>query len=182
MPTIASLWLPIVLSSVAVFIASSIMHMVLKYHAIGLHRLPSDNALDALRGAPAGVYIFPYGESMKEMGTPEMKAKFERGPVGILTLRPNGVMAMGPFLVQWLAFSLVVGVFVAYVLTRTLPAGAPYLQVFRLAGTVAFLAYAGNEATKSIWGGQPWMFTFRAYMDGLIYALITAGVFGAFRP
>jgi hypothetical protein len=175
------LWLPIVLSAAVCFLASFAMHMVLTYHRAGIRRLPTDSALDALRGSPPGVYMFPYAETMKEMNTPAMKEKFERGPVGILTLRPPGVAGLGKFLAQWFVFLLVVGVFVAYVVSRTLPPGSPYLQVFRLAGTVAFLAHAGNEATKSIWGGQPWPFTIRNYIDGLIYALLTAGVFGAFR-
>jgi hypothetical protein len=181
--TITALWLPILLSAVGVFVVSSVMHMVLTYHRKDFSQVPNeDRVADALRGAPAGQYMFPYSASMKEMGTPAMVEKFKRGPVGILTLRRTGMPSMGPFLVQWFIFSVVVGIFVAYVCSRTLMAGVDYLGVFRVAGVIAFLGYAGPEATRSIWGGQPWGATVRNYVDGVIYALVTAGVFAWLWP
>lgn len=183
MASIMGLWLPILLSAVVVFIASSVMHMLLTYHRKDFSQLPNeDRVLDAMRGAPAGQYMFPYSTSMKEMSTPAMVEKFKRGPVGMLQLRKTGMPSMGPFLVQWFVFSLVVSLFVAYVCSRTLMAGVDYLGVFRVAGVVAFLGYAGPEATRSIWGGQPWGATLRNYFDGLVYALATAGVFAALWP
>ena len=183
MYSIIELWLPILLSAVIVFIASSVMHMVLTYHRKDFSRLPNeDRVADALRDAPPGQYMFPWSSSMKEMATPPMVEKFKRGPIGMLTLRRPGMPTMGPFLVQWFIFSLFVAIFVAYVCSRTLMAGVDYLGVFRIAGVVAFLGFAGPEATRSIWGGQPWGVTIRNYIDGLIYALLVAGVFGWLWP
>jgi hypothetical protein len=119
---------------------------------------------------------------MKEMGTPAMMEKFKRGPVGMLTALPAGPPTMPKHLTQWFVFCLVVGLFAAYVASRTLGPGAPYLSVFRIAGTVAFLGYAGAEATNAIWRGQPWGTTLRNYLDGLVYGLLTAGVFGWLWP
>jgi len=42
MVSIVSLWLPILLSAAAVFILSSIIHMVLKYHNNDFKALPSE--------------------------------------------------------------------------------------------------------------------------------------------
>ena len=185
MVTITSLWLPILVSAVAVFVASSIMHMVLTYHRADYHALPNEERLlEALRGASLtpGVYMYPYSGSVKEMGSPAMLEKFKRGPVGMLIALPAGQPAMTKYLVQWFGFCLLVGVFTAYVAGRALGPGAPYLTVFRIAGTVAFLGYAGAEAANSIWRGQPWGTTVKNYLDGLVYGLLTAGVFGWLWP
>ena len=185
MATIPSLWLPILLSAVAVFLASSVIHMVLRYHKNDVRQLPNEeqvmNAVRAGNVAP-GVYVYPYAPSMKEMGSPAMAEKYKRGPVGLLTALPSGTPNMAKNLVLWFVFSVVIGVVVAYVASRTIESGAAYLGVFRIAGTVALLGYAGAEATNSIWRGQPWGTTARNSIDGLIYALLTAGVFGWLWP
>ena len=182
MVSIGSLWLPILLSAVGVFIASSVIHMVLTYHRADVKPLPNEGAVDGLRGVPPGVYMVPHATSIKEAGTPAMIEKFKRGPVGVLTLRPAGAPGMGKNLAQWFVFSLGVGVFVAYILSRTVASGAEYMGVFRLAGTIAFLGYSFSEATHSIWAGQPWSNTWRHWLDGLIYGLVTAGMFGWLWP
>ncbi len=183
MVSMASLWLPILLAAVIVFIASFVMHVVLTYHKADVAQVPNeDRVRDAVRGAPPGAYVFPYAPSAKEMGTPEMAEKYTKGPVGLLTVLPPGPPTMTKNLVQWFVFSLAVGVFVAYVVTRTVQANAEYMTVFRLAATVAFLGYCGADATNSIWRGQPWGNTLRSYFDGLIFALLTAGVFAWLWP
>ena len=185
MITIASLWLPILVSAVVVFVASFIMHVVLTYHRADVRGLPNeDRVLDALRGAnlTPGIYFYPYSASVQEMRTPAMTEKFKQGPVGMVTALPAGPPTMPKHLAQWFVFSLVVGVFAAYVASRALGPGAPYLTVFRMVGTVAFLGYTGAEATNAIWRGQPWGTTLRNYLDGLVYGLLTAGVFGWLWP
>jgi hypothetical protein len=182
MVSIASLWLPILLSAVLVFIASTVIHMVLKYHAADTKPLPNEGAVDGLRGVPPGVYMFPRASSMKEYGSPEMIEKRKRGPVGVLTLLPSGAAGMGKNLVQWFVFSILVSVLVAYICSRYLPASPEYMAVFRLAATVGFVGYSFSEATHSIWSGQPWSNTLRHWLDGLIYGALTAGVFGWLWP
>ena len=57
MVTLASLWLPILLSAVAVFIASSLVHMVLKYHDSDYPGLPSEAQFRAgLRGVSYNLF------------------------------------------------------------------------------------------------------------------------------
>ena len=185
MITIAALWMPIVVSGVAVFFVSSILHMVLKYHAADYKKIPNEaEALAGLAKAalPPGYYMFPACESMKEMGTPEGIEKFRRGPVGTLTLLPNAPMAMGKTLGLWFVYCLVVSFFLAYLAGRTLAPGIDYLVVFRFVGTAAFLAYGVGSIVNSIWMGMPWSNTVRAVCDGLIYALVTGGCFGWLWP
>lgn len=184
MVSLAALWLPIVLAAVVVFIASSIMHMVLPYHQGDYHRLPEeDRTMAALRsaGLSPGAYIFPFS-THKEMKTVAMQEKFKQGPVGFMTVRPSGQIAMGKFLGQWFGFCLIVGFFVAYLTGHTVPPGANYLAVFRVAGTAGFLAYGLGNLANGIWKSQPWTAVIKEVVDGLIYGLLTAGVFGWLWP
>ena len=144
MVSILSLWLPILGSAVLVFIASSIVHMVLPYHRSDFRKVPSeDDVMEALRrfSIPPGDYAIPCAGSPKDMGSPAFIEKATKGPVALVTVIPSGPPAMGASLVQWFVFSLVVGVLAAYVSGRTLSPGANYLDVFRVAGTTAFIAY-----------------------------------------
>jgi len=183
MVSLGSLWLSILLSAVAVFIASSIIHMLLRYHRKDVAPMPNeDRVMDAVRGTPRGVYVFPYAAGMKEMNDPAIQEKYKRGPVAVLTVLPTGTVNMGKTLTQWFVMSLVVGLFVAYLLSRTVASGAEYMTVFRFAATVTFLSYAGAEASHSIWAGQPWSNTLRHFVDALVYGLVSAGVFAAMWP
>jgi hypothetical protein len=185
MVSITALWLPILLSAVIVFIASSILHMVLPIHKSDYRKLPDEEkVMDALRSAgvtPGRAYVFPFC-THKDMRSPEMVEKFKRGPIGILTPRPNGAPAMGKFLGQWFVYCIVVGIFVAYLTGRTRPAGTSYLEVFRVAGASAFLAYSVALIQDAIWKGEDWGVTLKHVLDGLIYALLTAGTFGWLWP
>jgi hypothetical protein len=185
MVPISSLWLPILLSAIFVFVASSLLHMALKFHNADYRQLPEEDKLvDALRAArvTAGrVYYFPYAHH-KDMNSPEVMEKFKRGPVGLLTVIPSGPPAMGKYLAQWFAYCVGLGVFVAYLTSRTQPPGTPYLEVFRMAGATAFLGYAGSHTQDSIWKGQTWIVTLKHIFDSLVYALLTAGTFGWLWP
>lgn len=185
MVTVASLWLPIVLSAVVVFVASSILHMVLTYHRSDYKPIPGEEkVMAAMRqeGLTPGQYHVPHCTDPKEMSKPEVKEKFEKGPVALIRVMPSGPPAMGKAMVSWFVFCLVIGIFVAYLTGRTAGPGVEYLTVFRIAGTVAFLGYVGGTPTDSIWAGAPWSITLKHIFDGLVYALLTAGVFGWLWP
>ena len=184
MVPLTALWLPIVLSSIIVFVASSIMHMLLPYHHGDYRQLPEeDKLLAALRtvGLQRGLYIFPYG-THKEMKSPAMIEKYKQGPVGMITVFPSGPPAMPKYLGQWFAYTLIIGFFVAYLTGRTVAPGANYLGVFRVAGTAAFLAYGLGNLSNGIWKGQPWGMTLKEVIDGLVFGLLTAGTFGWLWP
>lgn len=183
---ILSLWLPIVLAAVLVFVASSVIHMLLGYHKTDFRKLPvEDQVQDALApfSIPPGDYVMPHAESSEEMKSEEYKSKVERGPVAFITVVDGRSMFnMGPQFIQWFVYLLVVGIFTAYVAGRTLPAGAEYLSVFRLTGTVAFACYALALPQRAIWYKMSWSSTVKSMFDGLVFGLLTAGTFGAFWP
>lgn len=184
MVPLSALWLPIVLSTVIVFVASSVLHMVIPYHRNDYQRLPDeDNVRAALRaaGLKRGLYIFPFG-THQDMKSPAMVEKYQQGPVGMMTVFHNGVPAMPKYLGQWFFYCLVVNFFVAYLTAHTIPPGLSYLQVFRVAGTAGFMAYGLGHLSNGIWKGQPWSVTIKEVIDGLIYGLLTAGTFGWLWP
>jgi hypothetical protein len=185
MVTLGALWLPILLSAVLVFIASSIIHMVLKYHNRDYTKLPNEDAVRAALRAgnpPPAQYIIPHCSDMKEMQSPAMQQKFTEGPIAVLNLKRPGLPSMGPSLGQWFLFGLVVSFFIAYVACHALPSGAPYLKVFQVVGAVGFLAYAAGQIPAAIWMGKPWSVAVKEAFDGLIYGLLTAGTFGWLWP
>ncbi len=179
------LWLPILLSSVIVFVVSSVIHMALPWHKSEYPKVPNEErVMDALRplAIPPGDYMIPRPSSTQEMRSPEFTEKMKKGPVMVLTVLPNGPAPMGRNLVLWFIYSAVVGLFAAYVAGRALPPGAAYLRVFRFAGVTAFVGYSFALWQMSIWYRRAWSTTIRATVDGLIYALLTAGTFGWLWP
>jgi hypothetical protein len=116
------------------------------------------------------------------MRSPEFLERLRKGPHFVATVLPNGMMPMGRPLALWFVYSAVIGLFAAYVAGRALPVGAPYLAVFRFVGVTAFLAYSGALWQQSIWFGKSWGTTLRSTLDGLLFGLLTAGVFGWLWP
>lgn len=184
MTTVLSLWLPILVSAVAVYIASTLIHMVIGYHKNDVGAIPDERKVaDALRpfAIPPGDYVMPHGHA-KEMNTPEFIQKTKEGPVAILTVLPSEPMRMGKSLVLWFVYAVVVGTVTAYVAGSTLSVGAAYGEVFRVVAAVAFAGYSLAVLQASIWWARSWGFTLRTMLDGLIYGLLTGGVFGWLWP
>ena len=185
MVPLMSLWIPILLSAVVVLVVSSVIHMVLSYHRSDFADLANeDDVMAALRktGISPGDYLVPRAGSPKAMKSPEFIEKMKKGPVVFLTVMPSGAPAMGAQLAQWFAYSVVVGIFAGYIAGRALGPGAHYLAVFRFAGCSAFLGYALALWQNSIWYKRAWSATLKSTIDGLVYALLTAGIFGWLWP
>jgi len=177
---LGSLWLPGVVSAVAVFLLSSLLHMLLKYHRADFKRLADEDAVaEAIRkaGPSPGVYFIPYCSEASQMKDPAMVKKFTDGPVVGLTVRPNGPPSIGRNLAQWFLLSLLVSFVAAYVARHTLSPGSPGLEVMRITGTVAFVAYGFGYFQDSIWKGIPWSNSLRGLIDAALYALTTGLVF-----
>ncbi len=180
MEFLTTLWMPILLSAVFVFIVSSIIHMVLGYHASDYKQVPNEDlVMDRLRdlNIPPGHYAVPKPKSMKEFNSPEFQAKMAKGPNVMLNYRKLGV-SMGSSLFQWFVFLLLVNIFVAYVASHTINPEADYLSVFRLVGCVAFMGYGLALFQDAIWGGKSWGATWKMLFDALVYGLVTGGTFG----
>jgi hypothetical protein len=185
MVSLASLWLPILLAAVIVFIASSVIHMAPLWHRNDFPKMPREaEVLEALRplAIPPGDYFLPRPEGSHQIKTPEFQEKLARGPVAMVTVMPNGPIHMTRNLVQWFVFLLVVGYFTAYVTSRSLGVGAPYPRVFQIAGATAFIAYSLALCELSIWYRRSWVLTAKGFLDGLIYGALTAGTFGWLWP
>lgn len=180
-----SLWIPVVVSAVAVFVASSVLHMVLKYHKADYKPFPNEAEVgDAIRkgNPPPGLYVIPHCSDMSQMKDEAMQAKFAKGPVGAMTLRPNGMHNMGTLLGLWFGFCLLLSFVIGYVARHTLSMGSDGLLVMQVTGTIAFVGYGMSSIIDSIWMAVPWSNTARALFDALIYAVVTGLVFRLLWP
>jgi hypothetical protein len=179
MVQLTQLWLPILLSAVAVVIGSMLC-MALPIHRHEYKRMGDKQAavMGAIRswGLPGGMYLMPPydpktrdSEAAKELDT--------KGPWGVLMLR-DGPWNMGAMMGLWFLNAVIISVFVAYVASHALPAGAAYLRVFQIVGAVGFLAYGGSALADVIWKGRPWNTMPGAVFDAVVYGCLMAGVFG----
>jgi hypothetical protein len=177
-------WLPIVISAVVVFLLSWIIHVLLPWHKSDLKKLPNEGPiLDALRpfNIPPGDYMAPACESMADMKTAAHQEKLNRGPIFMATFRPAGCPRIGRSLAFWFIYCLIVTYFAAYVGAHALshPVGVhPHDR--RLIALTAFLGYSAALWQSSIWFGRSIAANLRATIDGLLYAAVTAAIFGYF--
>lgn len=183
MVSLSSLWIPILLSAAVVFVASSIIHMMLSYHRSDYRKLEDeDGIIAALRpfGVPPGDYILPHGGSPDAMKSPEFADKVTKGPVIFMTVLRNEMPAMGSSLIQWFVYCVVVSVFAAYITGRAVAPAAGMMPVLQFAGTTAFMGYGLALAQNSIWYKRAWSTTLKSMADSLVYGVLTGLVFGWF--
>ena len=185
MNALFALWLPILVSAVLVFVASSLIHMASPWHKTDYPKLANEQqVMDALRplAIPPGDYFVPRPSSREEMRSSAFAERVKQGPVVVFTVMPNETMSMGRNLVLWFVYCIVVSGLAAYIAGHALPPGTPYRQVFRFAGATAFIGYTAALWQMSIWYRRAWTATIKATVDGLIYASLTAGTFGWLWP
>jgi hypothetical protein len=181
----ASLWLPILVSAVIVFVVSSVINMAPLWHKNDYPRVPDEERLRAaLRplAIPPGDYMVPRAQRSAEARSPAFLAATREGPNLMLTVLPNEPYQLTRNLAQWFAYLLLVSLFAGYVAGRALPPGSDYLDVYRFAGTTAFLCFTVALWQMSIWYQRAWSTTVKATLDGLIYALLVGGTFGWLWP
>lgn len=185
MTDLVQLWLPILVSAVLVFVASSLIHMVFKWHNSDYRKLANEPAvMAALRaGAPVpGLYTLPHCTDMKDMHDPDVQARFREGPVAMVTVRPPGLPAMGALLLQWYVFNLLLSVAIAVLVLYTYGRQGDPAAIGHLAGVVAFLAYGAGSIPNAIWMGKPWATVAKDLLDALIYGAVTGLVFWQLWP
>ena len=185
MLSLASLWLPILVSSVIVFVASTVIHMMLPYHHSDFGKVPDEDGLqEALRklDIPPGDYMLPCAGGPEGMKSPAHKERLAKGPVVLMTVMEKGATNMGASLVQWFLYLVLVSFLAAYVTSRAVGPDPHYLQVFRFAGATSFIGYSIGLWQNSIWYKQKWSTTLKNTIDGLVYGLLTAGCFGWLWP
>ena len=187
MVPLTSLILPIVVSAIVVFVASFVIHMVLGYHKTDLRKLPDaqeDEILAVMHrlNLPPADYGVPHPGSPDRMKDPAFVAKMTKGPIVFMTVTPGESPNMGRPLALWFVYTLVVTFFAAYITSRAVTPATDYLTVFRFIGTSAFMGYALGQIPESIWWRRGWTRTFISVFDSLVYAVLTAGVFGWLWP
>lgn len=185
MTSIMTLWLPILLSAIAVFVLSAIIHMGPLWHKNDYPKIPNEDAIRsslAPLAIPPGDYMIPRPEGRDEMKSPEFAEKMRTGPNLIVTVLPTGPFSMTSNLVQWFLYLILVGMFSAWVAGLVLPAGADSYLVFHFVTITAFVGYSLALWQMSIWYHRSWSTTIKTTIDGLIYALVTGAVFSWLWP
>ena len=185
MEFLTQLWLPIVVSGLAVFFMSALVWTVMPHHKKDWRGLPNEDAvLAAMRASPPapGQYAMPFMFDPKLRDDPAMKERIAKGPNGYFTVIPTGSPAMGPMMAKSLVYNIVVALLVAYVAWHALRGPAEYLEVFRIVGTTAMMSYILATVPESIWFGRPWRTFAMQAIDGIAYGLVTAGIFGWLWP
>lgn len=185
MVSLEQLIIPIVLAAVLVFVTSSLIHMVFKWHNAEYHGFSNEEEMRrAVRaGNPApGQYILPYCPDHKDMKKPEVQQKFVDGPVAVVNVMRPGMPSMGPMLGQWFALNLVIAAVAGYLACHTVPLGAGFLAVARVVSLTTFLAYAAGSVSHMIWWGKPKSAMLKELLDAFLYGLVTAVAFGWLWP
>jgi len=179
-----SLLLPIVVSAVAVFVLSMVIHMT-PWHKRDYIRLPDeDGVLKALRpfNIAPNDYTTPHPGSIEYMKSPEYDAKRAAGPVMFLTVLPSGPWNMGKIMGLWLLFTLVVSASTACVVGTIMAPGGSAHAVFHHIAVITFLTHAMGVIPMSIWYQRKWSTTGKTVVDALLYALATGWIFSMMWP
>ena len=182
--TFVLLWLPILVAVFLVYIAEMIVNMVLPFHRQDFRAVSDEDGLrETVRAQKLaqGQYFFPYAESPEAMKSPDWLEKMEQGPVGLLFIAKNS-SSMTPSLIRQFILDLVIIVIVGYLASAALAPGAEYLEVFQIVGTAALLGYAMSHFVYGIWYNFSWRMIWLRAIEGVVYALLVAGVFGWLWP
>jgi hypothetical protein len=181
MNALLALWLPILLSAAVVFVVSSLIHMVFKWHAGDYNGFANEDAVRAAirAGNPApGRYVIPHSTDMKEMGSEAMQRKYREGPVAQINLGAPGLPNMGKYLGLWFVWSLIVATVAAYLASRLFGFNFGRADAAaKMVGAVTFIAYGFGTVTESIWGLRPWSSSAKYLLDAALYAVGSALVF-----
>jgi hypothetical protein len=183
--TLLQLWLPILVSAIGVFLASSLIHMVFKWHNSEYKALPNEDAVRSVLNAAkleAGLYSTPHCTDMKEIETEAMQQKFREGPVALITLRAPGAPAMGRYLVQWFLLNLVVAALGGMLALQTMGIHAHPHYAGHFIGLFSLFVYGCGSVQESIWMGRPWSATVKNLLDALIYGTVSAIAFWQLWP
>jgi hypothetical protein len=179
--SLASLWLPIVVSGIVLFFASWAAWMLLPHHKPEWKGLPNeDGFLSALRSfnIPPGQYTFPHCGSPEQMKSDEFKRRMEAGPVGTITIWKSAP-SMGVNMLCTLLFFTIANLVIAYLAGIALDPGEEFLTVFRFVGTAGILTYGTANILNGIWFGRKMA---ADIADGVAYGLITGLVFALLWP
>ena len=181
MEFIDSLWLPILLSAVAVWIASIVLGLPFFHHKtdwIGLPKGQEDALASFLRTSDVrpGNYLFPDFRTREAMESERVKKALNDGPVGHLSLWPTP-LGMGGKMAATFVVYLIVNTLIAYLTRVAIPGPASFARVFQVAGAAGVLAYGFAHLPSAIWWGAYRRTIVANVIDGMIYGCITGAIF-----
>jgi hypothetical protein len=179
------LWLPVLVSAIGVFFASSLIHMVFKWHNSEYRALPNEDEVRKVIGSAnlsAGLYSTPHCTDMKDMQGEAMQEKFRTGPVALITVRTPGAPAMGKYLVQWFILNIVVAALGGLLALQTMGIAANPHYAGHFIGLFSMIVYACGSVQESIWMGRPWSATMKNILDAFIYGVVSALIFWQLWP
>ncbi len=183
MDMLAHLWLPIVLSAAAVWVASAVVWMAMPHHKKDWTALPDEaafyRAFEALK-LPPGNYGFPDCKDKAKRNDPEVKRRWEAGEMGLVSVW--GKMSMGRNMIVTFLIYVVVSFLVAYLGAAVVKPGTDFASAFKVLGTAGVLAYAFGAAPHSVWMGAYPRAILMCIIDGIVYGLITGAIFAAMWP
>ena len=179
--SLTSLWLPIIVSGVALFFASFVAWMLLPHHKGEWQKLPDEEGImAALRkfNIPPGQYNFPHACNPEEMKSDDYKRRKEAGPGGFITVWATWP-SMGINMLCTVLFFTIVNFVIAYLAGVALKPNANFMNVFRFVGTAGILTYGSANILNGIWFGRKMV---ADICDGIVYGLITGLIFAALWP
>ena len=183
MTMLEHLWLPIVLSAVAVWIASALGWMLIGHHHQDWSKLPDEErVITAIRSfnLPPGNYGFPHF-GRKECNTPEAKKKWEEGPVGLLNVW--GKVNMGRNMVLTVIVCLIISTVIAYLgAAAELHKEQGFGKLFQVLGTAGVLGYTFATLPGDIWFQKYPRAILMGVIDGVVFGLISGAIFAALWP
>lgn len=183
MAFLTALWLPILLSGVALFFCSFLAWAILPHHKDDYSAPPDEEAMrTAVRslGLTPGRYLFPNCKNSKGMKDPELARKMEEGPMGVLNVWP--VPSMGKNMALTFLTFLIASAFIGYLARETLPDGAQFGRVFQVVGTAGILTWCFSFIPNMIWFNGGIRATVMCIIDGVVYGLVSGAVFASLWP
>jgi hypothetical protein len=179
MELLLPLWLPILLSAVAVWIVSAVVWMALPHHKQDFIGLPDeDGFMDYMRksGIKAGNYGFPDCRGSAAMKSEKVQKAWQEGPVGHLIVWQTPLTMGGKMVATFIVY-LVVGTLIGYLTRVAIPGAAPFARVFQVAATAGILAYCFSFIPNAIWWGSYRRTIVANFIDGILYGAITGAIF-----
>lgn len=190
MDLLLPLWLPILLSSVAVWFVSIIASMALPHNRQDWIALPNppgeDGFMDYLRKSDIkpGNYLFPDFRSSEAMKSAKVEKALNEGPVGHLSVWRTP-LTMGDKLVGTFIVYLVVSILIAYLsLVAIQPVASPasFAKVFQITATAGVLAYGFSFIPSALWWGSYTRTIIANTVDGVVYGVMTGAIFAWLWP
>lgn len=127
---------------------------------------------------PGGRYMFPWA-SREDVMSQEFQERYKEGPRGMVVIYDQPVNIPATLGLTFL-FYLVAGVFVAYLASQAIAAGAAFAEVFKFTSIAAFAIHGLGWLPQLIWYGD--IALLPAMVDSILFALLTGVVFGLLWP